>query len=182
MRPEPRSHSSSLPGLDQDQATLVWERAGGSPFWVEVLAASERLDTEVGKLIIDRLHAAGEDALPLVGVLALAGHPLATEDVAYIQEWSTDRAERAVAATDHHALVTRTPVGLSLAHDLIRQVVVGTISPSLTRRIHRKLGRWLEQSADDDDQLLLEALEHRRPAVSKRSVSRSGWRAARAVG
>ena len=70
------------PGLDQDQATLIWERARGSPFWVEVLAGSGRLDTDVGKVVIDRLHAAGEDALPLVGLLALAGHPLPTEDVA----------------------------------------------------------------------------------------------------
>ena len=150
------------PGLDQDQATLIWERARGSPFWIQLLAGSDRLDTEVGKLIVGRLNAAGEDALPLVGVLALAGHPLSTEDVAYVHEWSALRAERAVAAADRNALVTRTAMGLSLAHDLIRQAVLGTIPPSLTRRIHRKLGRWLEQSADDDDQLLLEALEHRR--------------------
>src|SRR4029077_11662287 len=25
------------PGLDQDQATLIWERARGSPFWIQLL-------------------------------------------------------------------------------------------------------------------------------------------------
>ena len=62
----------------------------------------------------------------------------------------------------HHTLVTRTATGPSLAHDLIREIVVAAITPSLRRRIHRRLGRWLEQSADGDDQVLLEALEHRR--------------------
>ena len=123
------------PGHDRDQATLIWERARGSPFWIQLLAGSDRLDTEVGKLIVDRLNAAGEDALPLVGVLALAGHPLATEDVASVQEWSAHRAERAVAAADRHALVTRTAMGLSLAHDLIRQVVLG-IDPSQPHAPH----------------------------------------------
>ena len=66
-----------------------------------------------------------------------------------------------MSAADHHALVTRT-ARPSLAHDLIRQIVVAAMTPSLRRRIHRRLGRWLEQSADGDDQVLLEALEHRR--------------------
>ena len=100
----------------------------------------------------------------MVALLAMTGRPVATDDVSAILDWPVDRVERSVAAVIGHGLATRTFSGITLAHDLIREAAIRTLSSGLARRMHRALSDWLEADAGSDDQLLLEALEHRRTA------------------
>lgn len=148
------------PGLDEHRATQVWRAAAGSPFWLDLLATSSHLDLDVGRVVSDRLRGAGADAATVLSLLALLGRPLTLEDIAELEEWAPGRVDQATDALEREGLAVRVAGTLSVTHDLIRDAVARTVPPGLTRRLHRRLGAWLEHGAGDDLQLLAEALEH----------------------
>src|SRR5207245_3077430 len=79
----PLDHDSTValaravnPTLDPPTAAAVADRAGGSPFWCELLAGARNVDADVARLVPDRLSAAGTDAavlLETIGVVAREG-------------------------------------------------------------------------------------------------------------
>jgi len=76
--------------LDDAAATQIWERAGGSPFWLEVLAGGRGHD-DPAQFVADRLRGTGVDAASLLGLLVVIGRPLTVADAAALAEWSPDR-------------------------------------------------------------------------------------------
>ncbi len=85
------------PQLSPQAAAALWQRSGGSPFWLEVLASSDPGVADVGALVRHRMAGAGVDAVFLLAALALAGRPIAVEDIVDVCGWSVRHAE-AVAA------------------------------------------------------------------------------------
>lgn len=147
------------PGLDEAAAVRLWERARGSPWWIEELARDGEGAARHG---LRRGEVPG-DAGSVLAVLAVAGRPLDRAALAGILGWPADRL--ATAANDLLAAgpVADTGDGLAVAHDLLRERVAGRLPQEQRRRVHRDLARWLEERATDDG-MLLEALEHGRRA------------------
>ena len=81
------------PGLDEPAAARMWERARGSPFWIETLAREWGGDG-AGGLFGFRLRALSGDAATLLAVLAAAGRPLDRPAIGGIEAWPLDRAGR----------------------------------------------------------------------------------------
>ena len=164
------------PQVTEDRAIEAWMTSGGSPFWLHVLATSEHLDLDTGRILSDRLRPCGIDGETLLALLAVVARPIPIEDVMDVQAWRRPRVERALTTLEHAGLAVRQSGSVSVAHDLIQQTILGTISAGRARRLHRRLGVWLQATAGDDEQLLLEALEastsRRRPECGARDQAR----------
>ncbi len=148
--------------LDERRAEDIWRRAGGSPFWLEVLASGEDSDADIATIVARRVQPLRADAASMLAVLAIAGRPTLTEDVAEIERWPMVRAEHAAADLEDRGLVLHAGGLLWIAHDLIGATVLRAIPAARARRLHGRVGAWLIATAGDDEQLLLGALEHLR--------------------
>lgn len=152
------------PALDEAEAEALWERSGGLPFWIEVLARSEGEAAEAGRLLTSRLRDAGADASALVALLAVVARPLPEEAAVLLLDWPAERVE---SAADH--LIARGLAGrerglLRLAHDLIRAAAVAELPVTRQRELHSLIAGWLEDAAQGDVGTLREAIEHRSAA------------------
>ena len=150
------------PSLDAVAAAELWRRAEGSPFWLHQLAAHPQPAADAATLVADRVAKVGSDAAALLGLLALAGRPLAPGEAAALLGWPVARVEAAAADLVAGEVAIEEAGSLRVAHDLIRESVAGSVPSEVARRLHRRLAGWLEGLAGDDERLLLEALEHRR--------------------
>jgi DNA-binding CsgD family transcriptional regulator/tetratricopeptide (TPR) repeat protein len=152
--------STVNPALDRQSAEEVSRRAGGSPFWLELLARAGSTD-DLQALLAERLRGSSADAVDLLATMTLAARPLLVEEPAEILGWESDRASGALRDLARSGLIVEKEGVLSLSHDLLREAVAARLPPPLRQRIHRRLAGWLELHAGDDQQLLLSALEHR---------------------
>jgi hypothetical protein len=148
--------------LDERGAEDMWRRAGGSPFWLEVLASGEHGDADIATIVARRVQPLRADAASVLAVVSIAGRPTLTEDVAEIQRWPLVRVEQAAAVLEDRGLVLHAGGLLWIAHDLIGAAVLRAIPAARARRLHARVGAWLLATAGDDERLLLGALEHLR--------------------
>lgn len=168
LGPLSREEGSALaraidPTLASDEGSALWQRAAGSPFWVEVLARGRSGD-EPARLIDDRLVALGADAGMLLAALAVAARPFAVEQVAAVLDWPVERAAFAARELVGRGLVVSLAGTLRLAHDLIREAAVREVPADLRRRLHDRYAAAIETAAGDDLSQLCEALGHRQAA------------------
>jgi DNA-binding NarL/FixJ family response regulator len=149
------------PGLSDERATEVWQSSGGNPFWLDLLSTSEHLDADVDRIVADRLWRSGTDEAELLALLALIARPLPVEDVPRIQSAPRAQIKHAAANLDRDGLVVVKAGVMTLPHDLIREAVLRAMPVDRAHRVHERIATWLEATAGDDEQRLLEALEHR---------------------
>ena len=149
-----------VPSLSEPNAASLWQRANGSPFWLEALARSRGTNTDAGELVRARLAGASADADALLVLLAVAARPLFADDCSGIEDWTSERLERAAEELSARGLAVHAGGALRPAHDLIREAVFVGLAAEVRVGVHRRLAGWLE--ARDGDGLLLEALAHRR--------------------
>jgi DNA-binding CsgD family transcriptional regulator len=151
-------------GLDGAAAAELWERAEGSPFWLEALARAGGSTVRGDQLLTPRLRGAGSDALVVLGVLAVAGRPITVSDLEALEDWPPARIEDAVMGLVRRGLVSESAGTLRLGHDLIREAAIADLPEDARQDLHRRVGERVERDAGDDVRLLREALEHRRSA------------------
>lgn len=149
--------------LDEATARALWHRAGGLPFWLEALTRSGGV-LEPGRLIDERLRALGADAGALLAVLAVGARPYLLDEAAELLGWERERVSHASRELLSRGLGTEAGGTIRPAHDLIREAASASLPPSARRRLHARLGDWIESEAGDDVKLLREALDHRRAA------------------
>ncbi|HET8558483.1 MAG TPA: LuxR C-terminal-related transcriptional regulator [Gaiellaceae bacterium] len=150
--------------LGRAEAVVVWQRAQGSPFWLEALAGAADAETSLGNSIRARFATLDADAARLFALLVVAARPLAVVEAAELVAWSEERLGAAVDVLANRALVLRGAESVRIAHDLIREAAERELSEAEERRLHALLADWLEQRAGADLQLLTRALEHRQAA------------------
>lgn len=147
------------------EAHDISRRAGGSPFWIEVLArevaAGGAAPGDGRRLVADRLAGAGGDALELLALLAVAGRPIAVADAARVLDWPADRVDHALAELVNAGVARAGLPGASVVHDLVREAVDRGLREQTRIRLRRALARHLEGAAGADSRLLWEALGHR---------------------
>ncbi|MGH8944725.1 MAG: AAA family ATPase [Acidimicrobiia bacterium] len=147
--------------LTEDEAVLVWERSGGSPFWLEALATGE--EREVERLVGARLESSGPDASLVGALLSVASKPLPVDSIPDLLSWSPERVEEVLRRLAEQGLVQLEPEGVSIYHDLLREIVVAGLPRRRAHELHRALAKWLEESPDDLFAIST-ALAHRRAA------------------
>lgn len=149
------------PNVDPDCLELVWQRAQGSPFWIQALAGGEG-EVDASALVTRRLRGATGDSASLLALLAVAGRPLTLDEAATLQHWPPERVQDAVAQLMSRGLAVENGGVLRLAHDLIREAALRDLPDESKRELHRRLSEWLEARTMDDPGELRAALEHRR--------------------
>jgi DNA-binding CsgD family transcriptional regulator len=150
--------------LDRGAAAELWEKAQGSPFWLEALARAGGTAAGLGQFLTSRLRGAGSDAGTLLGLLAVVGRPISMADVAALADWPSERLQAALGQLVDRGLAAEAGGTPRLTHDLIREAAVAELPEDWLRRVHRRLAERLELEAGTDLRLLREALEHRRAA------------------
>lgn len=149
--------------LDDDAAVALWQRAQGSPFWLEALAAREAGE-DGSALIEDRLQGLSGDAGALAALLAVAARPFIAADLAGVQGWEPERTRLAARELVTRGLALEAAGTIRLTHDLIREALDRTLPSASRTRLHASLSGWMERAAGDDIHLLDEALRHRSAA------------------
>jgi DNA-binding NarL/FixJ family response regulator len=150
--------------VDRDLAAELWERADGSPFWLEALARAGGGVAGLSQVLTLRLRGAGTDAVTLLALLSIAERPLSRPDAAALEEWPLARLEAAVGELLDRGLVVDAGGAVRLAHDLIREAAISELPDEVCRGLHRRLAERLENDAGSEVRLLGQALEHRRAA------------------
>jgi DNA-binding CsgD family transcriptional regulator len=150
--------------LDRALAGELWERAEGSPFWLEALARTGGSAVGLRQVLTVQLRGAGADAASLLALLSVAGRPISVTNAAGLAEWPLPRLEAALRELVDRGLVVEAGSTARLAHDLIREAAVAELPDEVRARIHHRLAEQLELDAGSDLRLLRQALEHRRAA------------------
>jgi len=154
--------SALAPSLEAAAAERIWERAQGSPFWIEALAGAEEGVDDVAALVTRRMRGATGDSASLLALLAVAGRPLALHEAAVLLGWPPERAEGAAAQLASRGLAMESTGVLRPSHDLLREAALRSVPDESRRELHRRIAEWLEVGAEDDPGELRAALEHRR--------------------
>lgn len=152
------------PEMSDAEAVELWRKAGGSPFWLQVLVRTDDVETDAAQLVRARLQGASADATAVLALLAVASRPLAHAEAAALQEWPLDRLEQASKELIARGIAVEARGVLRLVHDLVRAAYLGVLPRETRRRLHTRLADWLEAEGGDDLLLLLQALDHRRLA------------------
>jgi DNA-binding CsgD family transcriptional regulator len=150
--------------LDRGLAIELWERAKGSPFWIEALARAGGSAVGLSQVLTVRLRGAGADAPSLLALLSVAGRPLSLPDAAAVLGWPLPRLEGGLRELRDRGLVIEAGGAARPAHDLIREAAVAELPDDVRRRLDHGLAERLELDAGSDLRLLGQALEHRRAA------------------
>jgi DNA-binding CsgD family transcriptional regulator len=163
------------PGLDEAAARRLWQSAEGSPFWLENLVRRGAAGGEATapRPVDARLRALDGDAAELLAILAVAGRPFVSKELAEAQGWAPDRLGYAAGRLIADGLAVEAGGTLRTAHDLIREVALAALPDAALRRHHAALAGVIETMAGDDPALLSEALDHR-VAAGLRAVEVAG--------
>ena len=152
------------PALDRTRAAQLYERAQGSPFWLEALVREGGAIDDPAQFLTGRLRGGGADAAALVALLAVIGRPVDIAEAAALLDWPVGRVDGAFDDLGARGIAVRTGATARLTHDLIRESALAGLPRERRRELHRRLAERLESEAGDDLQRLREALEHRQAA------------------
>ncbi|GAC1667580.1 MAG: LuxR family transcriptional regulator [Candidatus Limnocylindrales bacterium] len=149
----------AAPGLTDVAATRIWQRVGGSPYWLLALARAPDADPALAPR--SRLDRLSPDAATALGVLAVAGRPIAKPTASRVLGWPDDRFDGVVRDLLRAGLIREGTDGLSPVHDLVREAVAADLPDRTGRAHHSRLAAILETEARGDLTQLTTALDHR---------------------
>lgn len=149
------------PGLSPVQASELWAKAAGSPFWLLVLTHPDASGNDAQQAVSARLTGASPDAAVLLADLTVAARPMTPDDLARLEDWTAERVATNLAELVDRGLLVRSGLSVVLAHDLIRAAAAQYLPEPAARRIHRRLAALIEAEAGEDPQELQAALAHR---------------------
>lgn len=149
------------PALGRVGAADLWEKAGGSPFWLQALVRAGGVDGDGAVILREQFGRLSADAAALLALLAVVARPMARDDVRKVQGWGDSRVAAAIRELTGRGWVLERAGMLVTAHDLVRGAAEEHLPADVRKRLHRRLAAWLEDEAGDGVQLLQEALEHR---------------------
>lgn len=153
------------PNLGQRGAVKLWTKAGGSPFWLTLLAGGQQEAIDIAHLMSFRLAGMSADAVPMMTALCVIARPVTLHEVASLLGWRSSRAERAGEQLASRGIASEVEGRIAVAHDLIREHAVRSMPTSEELSMRRRVAGWLEDQAGDDDiALLCEVLDHRQAA------------------
>ncbi len=152
------------PDLGDERARALWQRAGGSPFWLRALLSGDAAADSPDHLIHSRFRSLEVDAARLFSLLVVAAQPLETDGAAQLLDWEEPRVVYHAGALANRALAVREGAHVRVVHDLVREAALRELPDDQRRRLHGRLAEWFETTSGDDLRMLFRALEHRRAA------------------
>jgi DNA-binding CsgD family transcriptional regulator len=156
--------ASRSPTIGADDAVALWERAGGSPFWLDLLVGARGDERDIQGVVARRIGGLDPDADAMLEMLAIVGRPIDGPELETLLGWDSTRAADAAAELVRRGLAIDDGGVIGLAHDLIRAVAEGLVPDATRRRLHGRIARTLEQQSAGDVPSMLAALEHRTAA------------------
>ena len=150
--------------LERGGAIDLWERAGGSPFWLDLLVRTQGDDRDFESVVAARTRGLSPDAAALLRILAVVGRPIEAIELEALVAWPTARTIAASTELGGNGLALDVDGVMRFAHDLIRDVVLRGIPDAARRELHGRIATALEREAASDAPGLLAALEHRAAA------------------
>jgi DNA-binding CsgD family transcriptional regulator len=149
-----------VPGLDLATASRVAAHAGGSPFWIGLLARTTDAGSDATEIVAQRFRRLEVDARALLGALAVFGRSVEPLALRRFLGWGEDRLASAIAELQAAGLLVASDGGIRLAHDLIREAALRGLPRATRRDLHRRAANHLEDEAPEDMEALAEALDH----------------------
>lgn len=162
LGPLPRSEGVAMlrdlaPAVAPREATRIWERAAGSPFWIAALAVEGGgVEATLGR----RFSRLGDDAAAALQAVVVVGRPSDHDELGAMLGWPRPRVAAAVAELRARGLVLEASGAVETAHDLIREAAARDLPAVVAGRLHRRLAEHLRATADNDVARLREALDH----------------------
>lgn len=150
---------AAVPGMSLEAAEQLWQRVGGSPYWL--LALARAAGDDPGGVLRERLERLSIDAATVLGVLAVAGRPIDAAVAATLLGWAPARLDAAVRDLVRVGVAAEGIDGVRPAHDLVREAVLADLPERTRRDHHARLARALEEQSGADLRGLASALGHR---------------------
>jgi DNA-binding CsgD family transcriptional regulator len=150
--------------LERGGAIDLWERAGGSPFWLDLLVRTQGDERDFETVVAARIRGLSPDAVGLLRTLAILGRPIDAIELEALLAWPTARTIAAPTELAGQGLALDDGGLMRLAHDLIRDVVVRSIPDAARRELHGRIATALERASASDAPGMLAVLEHRAAA------------------
>ncbi|HJR87651.1 MAG TPA: AAA family ATPase [Acidimicrobiia bacterium] len=145
------------PSLTASQAAHIWRSASGSPFWIEVLAASgQSVEADLSR----RLRDLSDDAGSLLRALTVVGRPTDAGEIEELLGWLRERFWQAAGELRNRGLTLEFDGRLQVAHDLIRDAADRELPADHRREWHARIFRRFRQTGQGDFRRLAEALAH----------------------
>lgn len=153
-RAETREQVAAISGeiIEGAVLSMIFERSGGNPFFVEELVAAATAEEphvrpSLRELLLTRIHGVPEDVQEIVKTLAVDSAPVTHDLVAA----ATDLEERVLTpllheAIERHLLTNDNGNGYSFRHSLLREAVYEQLLPGERQRLHRSFAEALERS------------------------------------
>lgn len=134
---------------DPFQVARVVERAEGSPFFAEALAAAvgeeEHLPRRLRDILLARLVALPEDVQHLVRVAAVAGRPVPDDVLIAVCDWPAERLLPALRiAVERQVLTVVGADGYRVRHALLQHAVYGDLLNVERRELHAAVAAALD--------------------------------------
>lgn len=146
------------PRLSVAAAEGHWETAGGSPFWLSMLARGE--GSGLTMLVQNRLSACSPRARFVLEMLAVAARPVDLELLPQLLDQPASVVGNALEELRDRGLVLTRSDTVSVVHDLVREEIAADLSQDRSRQLNLRVARWLEQS--EEPAVLLAAMFHRK--------------------
>ena len=149
------------PETDEDEAERIWERANGSPFWIQALARDfDAADTTLSR----RFSQLSDDGAEVLRAIAVISRPALLLELAATLAWPADRVAAALRELTARGLAVERSGVVEAAHDLVREAAQRELAAEQSRALHARLAAHLRDAAEDDVGQLQEALDHFRAA------------------
>ncbi|HWL66693.1 MAG TPA: ATP-binding protein, partial [Actinomycetota bacterium] len=139
------------PDLVEKDAIELWRKSGGSPFWLTLLAGSRQEAADVAHLMSIRFAGMSADAVLMMTALCVIGRPITVHEVASVLGWRSSRAEQAAMKLGSRELMSEVEGRIVVAHDLIREHAIRSMSTSEILSMRSRVADWLEAQAGDHD-------------------------------
>lgn len=139
-------------------AERLHEQTGGNPYFIEELAAAGTAGTgatppTLRGLLTERLRTVGADTLLLLRLMAVAGRPCRSTELAAAELLPASRLDAALGEALARQVIVRTDEAWSTVafrHPLVREATAAEIGPDQRRRLHAGWAGALERCGEPD--------------------------------
>lgn len=134
--------------LSDQEAAAIWERSGGNPLIIEEIVragpATSATPESLRLVTLAQLEELGGDVRGVVRAVCVGVGPVTDELLSYVTDEPDDVLAGAVRAALDARMVTAGVQGLSIRHQMLKEVIESDLLPAERRNIHRRFAEALE--------------------------------------
>lgn len=139
--------------LPESAAEAIWERSGGNPLIIEEIVRAGPTSSATPEILrsmtLAQLDELGPAVRVVVRTVCLGVGPVSDELLGHVTEESDETLAVAVRAALNARLITTRGNGLSVRHQMLKEVVESDLLPAERRLLHRRFAEGLELFGGD---------------------------------